>query len=209
MALQFNFFDSSQDSAKDSRTLPEGFHYQPEVLEQSEEADLVRVIGKLPFREFDFHGYLGKRRVVSFGWQYDYSGQKLRKADGIPEFLIHIREIAAAFADVEPDYLQQILVTEYVPGAGIGWHRDKAVFGDVVGISLLAPCLLRFRRRLTKPGSEQKRFTQWERANIPVERRSAYSLTGPARSSWEHSILRVDSLRYAITFRNVLESARS
>ena len=35
-------------------------------------------------------------------------------------------------------------VNEYRPGAGIGWHKDKALFGIVVGVSLLAPATMRF-----------------------------------------------------------------
>jgi len=38
-----------------------------------------------------------------------------------------------------------------------------------------------------------------------AEPRSAYLLSGPARTTWEHSIPPVTSLRYSITFRNVRE----
>jgi alkylated DNA repair dioxygenase AlkB len=151
----------------------------------------------LPFREFEFHGYTGKRRVVSFGWHYDFSGRRLRKADDIPDFLLALRSAAAAFAGLEPEALRHVLVTEYGPGSGIGWHRDKAMFGETVGVSLLSPCVLRLRR---KAGERR-----WERANVEAEPRSAYLLSGPARSEWEHSILRVDALRYSITFRNLRE----
>ena len=34
---------------------------------------------------------------------------------------------------------------------------------------------------------------------------SAYLLSGPARSEWEHSIPPVDATRYSITFRNLRE----
>ena len=132
-------------------------------------------------------------RVVSFGWKYDFSSQRLQKADAIPDYLLSSRALAALFANLEPDAFQQVLVTEYADGAGIGWHRDKAVFG-VVGISLLAPCTLRFRRKVD--GS-------WERANLRAEPRSAYHLSGPARTEWEHSISRVDTRRYSITFRTM------
>jgi len=40
---------------------------------------------------------------------------------------------------------QQVLVTEYSPGAGIGWHKDRPEFEQVVGVSLLSPCLFRLR----------------------------------------------------------------
>jgi alkylated DNA repair dioxygenase AlkB len=176
----------------------EGFRYQPELIDSAFEDALVAQVRELPFREFEFHGYKGKRRVVSFGWKYEFAGGgQLQKADEIPEFLLPLRSVAASFAQTEADAFQHVLVTEYGPGAGIGWHRDKAVFGEVVGVSLLAPCTLRFRRKVN---------TKWERVNVHAGARSAYHLTGPARSEWQHSILRVDALRYSITFRTMRSS---
>ena len=102
----------------------------------------------LPFREFEFHGFTGKRRTVSFGWRYDFNGGGLTKTDDMPEFLIGLRARAEAFAENPPGGFQQVLVTEYRAGAGIGWHKDRSVFGDVVGISLLSPCTFRMRRRI-------------------------------------------------------------
>jgi alkylated DNA repair dioxygenase AlkB len=144
--------------------------------------------------------------VVSFGWKYDFAGRGLRKADDIPESLLPLRVLAASFANLEPAALQHVLVTEYGPGAGINWHRDKAVFGQVVGISLLSPAVLRFRRKVgenVRP--DGRRARQWERVNVSAAPRSAYHLSGPARLDWQHSLPPVDALRYSITFRNVLE----
>jgi alkylated DNA repair dioxygenase AlkB len=93
-----------------------------------------------------------------------------------------------------PERLQQVLVSEYDIGAPIGWHRDKAVFGVVVGISLLSPCTFRLRRRNGE---------KWERASIEAEPGSIYVLSGLARTVWEHSIPPVDRLRYSITFREL------
>ena len=193
MALQTSFFDAENDQTPDGL---EGFRYRADLIARDEEAALVAHVRELPFREFEFHGYLGKRRVVSFGWRYDFSGSRLQKADDIPEFLLPLRARAASFARLEPEAFQHVLVTEYAPGAGIGWHRDKAVFGEVVGVSLLTPCVLRFRK---------KTDGQWDRVNVRAEPRSAYQLSGPARLVWQHSILRVDELRYSITFRNMRE----
>jgi alkylated DNA repair dioxygenase AlkB len=184
--------------------LPEGFEYRPDLIDPDEEQALVAEFLALPFQEFDFHGYLGKRRVVSFGWRYDFTSG-LERADPMPKFLWPVRAKAAAFAGIEPDDLEHVLLTEYREGAPIGWHRDRSVFGDVIGISLLSACIFRFRR---------KRGTAWERVSFIAAPRSAYILRGPSRSEWQHSIPPMERLRYSITFRtlkqyNVIESERS
>jgi alkylated DNA repair dioxygenase AlkB len=197
MTPQSKLFKGTGDVPETGPELPEGFRYRVGLISQAEEATLLARVRDLPFRDFEFHGHTGKRRVVSFGWQYDFSASRLRKAEDIPDYLLPLREAAAAFAGLEPEESRHVLVTEYAPGAGIGWHRDKAVFGEVVGVSLLSPCVLRFRRAVSR--------RKWERARAAVEPRSAYLLRGPARSEWEHSILRVDELRYSITFRDLRE----
>ena len=186
---QFNLFRREPD-------LPEGFCYRAELISTAEEQALVQAMKDLPFKEFEFQGYLGKRRVVSFGWQYVFDGSGLRKADDIPEFLLPLRSRAAAFAGMAADGLQHVLLTEYRPGAAIGWHRDRSVFGNTVGVSLLSPCRFRFRR---EAGG------RWERRALIAEPRSVYLLAGPSRTEWEHSIPAVEALRYSITFRNLKE----
>ena len=173
--------------------LPEGFRYRRDVVTADEEREAVERVRELPLQEFLFHGHVGKRRVVSYGWRYDFEERALLKADDMPPFLLALRETAAHFAGLAPGELQHVLVTEYDAGAGIGWHRDKDVFGDVVGISLLSPCTFRLRRRAGGG---------WERASITAEPRSAYLLRGASRTEWEHSIPPVDALRYSITYRN-------
>jgi hypothetical protein len=62
--------------------LPEGMRYASEVVSREEEEALLREIPALPFKEFEFRGFLGKRRVVSFGWNYDFNGGGLGRAGG-------------------------------------------------------------------------------------------------------------------------------
>ena len=177
--------------------MPEGFAYRANLITPAEEQALIERFAEMPFAPFQFHGFEGNRRVVSFGWRYDFNDRTLQKADDIPPFLLALRDTAARFAGMAPERLQHVLVTEYRPGAGIGWHKDKGVFGEVVGISLLSPCVFRLRRAV---GDE------WERVSLTAEPRSAYLLGGPARTEWEHSIPPVDALRYSITYRNLRES---
>jgi alkylated DNA repair dioxygenase AlkB len=191
--------DDEPDLFPRTAALPSGFSYQAALIAPDSEGALVQRLTTLPFKAFEFHGFQGKRRVVWFGWRYDFNGGGLRKTEAaLPPFLTAIREQAAAFAKIQPADLQQVLITEYRPGAAIGWHRDRSTFGIVVGLSLLSPCRFRLRR---------KSGTGWERAQLTLEPRSIYVLRGSARNDWEHSIPAVSALRYSITFRNVLAAA--
>lgn len=198
MAPQIEVFAGVDDAIPDRENFPDGFRYAPELITPEDEVELLARISELPFREFEFHGYVAQRRVASFGWQYDASTRQVRAAEEIPDFLLALRNAAGQFANREPTELQHVLVTEYGAGAGIGWHRDKAVFGDVVGISLLSPCVFRLRRSVGR--------RRWERVSLIVEPRSAYLLSGDVRDDWEHSIPSVSATRYSVTFRNLRNS---
>lgn len=174
--------------------LPQGMRYAAELVSADEEQALLSELRALPFKEFEFHGFLGKRRVVSFGWRYDFNGGGLQEASDIPQFLLPVRQRAAHFAGLEALSLVHALLIEYAPGAGIGWHRDRPTFDDVIGISLLSPCTFRLRR---------KAGARWERRSFTAEPRSAYLLRGPSRTEWEHSIPPLETLRYSITFRSM------
>lgn len=174
--------------------LPAGFRYQPELIDADEAAALAAEIARLPFKPFEFHGFLGNRRTVSFGLRYDFGREAVEAAETPPAFLWPLRAKAAQFAGVPQAALAHVLVTEYAPGAGIGWHRDKPQFGVVVGVSLLAPCTFRLRRR------EGER---WRRAALTLAPRSAYVLDGEARHGWQHSIPPMAALRYSVTFRTM------
>jgi alkylated DNA repair dioxygenase AlkB len=131
--------------------------------------------------------------VVSFGWKYDFTRSHLIRGDDMPDELKAVRERAAGFVDLRPEDLQQCLLNEYLPGAPIGWHRDRPMFEKVVGISLLSPCNFRLRHAVGD---------KFERSAIQLEPRSIYALTGEARTEWEHSIPPAKAHRYSITFRN-------
>ncbi|MER9642837.1 alpha-ketoglutarate-dependent dioxygenase AlkB [Mesorhizobium sp. M0239] len=185
--LQHDLFGAADD-------LPEGFLYQPELIAAQEETELARHLEGLPFEAFDFHGHLANRRVVGFGLRYDYDRRQVVEAPPIPDFLLALRDKIAALAGRPAEAFAQVLINEYRPGAGIGWHRDKPHFEDVAGVSLLGPCSFRLRR---------KNGTKWDRRTIVVEPRSAYLMTGPSRTEWEHSIPPVDLHRYSITLRTL------
>ena len=82
---------------------PEGFQYNDAVLSLDQEQTLVDEFAYLPFREFEFRGFLGKRRTVSFGWRYDFNVRELQEAEEIPTFLLGLRETVAKFAGLPAD----------------------------------------------------------------------------------------------------------
>jgi alkylated DNA repair dioxygenase AlkB len=179
---------------------PPGLLHQQDFIDVEEESALLAEAQTLTFKPFAFHGWFGKRETVSFGWRYDFNDSRVHEASPIPPFLLPLRERAARFAGLAPLQLEQALVVRYGAGAGIGWHRDRPVFDKVVGISLMSPCVLRFRRR---DGRAFRRFA------LDAQPRSAYLLTGEIREEWEHSIAPMESMRYSITFRSLREAADS
>ncbi len=172
--------------------LPDGFRYQPELIDAAEERELVASFQDLPFKAYEHLGYFGNRRIAGFGWRQDESGRMVETGEPIPDLLLPLLDKVAAFTGLARDSFRHALVTEYSPGAGIGWHRDRPPAVAIAGVSLLSPCHFRLRR---------KTGDRWDRASIIAAPRSAYLMAGPARSDWQHSIPALEALRYSVTFR--------
>lgn len=173
---------------------PSGFRYQEDLLTPEEESALAASLARLDLRPFEFHGHIGNRRVANFGLQYDYDRQTVESAQEMPIFLVDLFTRAARFGGCEPGLIRQVGVNEYRPGAGIGWHVDKPQFGIVIGVSLLAPGIMRFRR---------PQQAGWQRFTKSIAPRSIYLLSGEIRREWQHSIPPADELRYSINFRTL------
>ena len=171
---------------------PEGLVYGMEFISIEEENELVEQFKELPFKEFLYQGYRAKRRVLTFGYAYDFTTNEFSKTTPIPDFLLPFRDRAAAFASMPPGKLKEALLTEYTPGTPIGWHRDLPMFDTILGISLSSSCIMRF-----KPYKKEG-----DVFSIELEPRSIYIMKGKARWSYQHSIPPVKSLRYSITFRS-------
>jgi len=188
---QLSLFDPPAQALS---TMPEGFAYQPELIDAAHERDLVDRFQHLDFQPYEHMGYLGHRRVAAFGWRRDQNGRMVETGEAIPDFLQPLLDKVAGFTGLAIDAFRHALVTEYAPGAGIGWHRDRPPAVAIAGVSLVSPCAFRLRRRAGE---------RWDRARIQAAPRSAYLMAGPARSDWQHSIPPVEALRYSVTFRTV------
>jgi DNA oxidative demethylase len=173
---------------------PQGLVYEPELLSVEGEAGLLERFESLRFDPIVLHGRAARRSGRHFGLDYDYEARTPQPGEAVPDWLLPVRERAAALAGHEPDELVEILVQRYPEGSTIGWHRDAPAFGTVVGVSLGGTSRLRFQR-----GKRENRRV-WE---IQLEPRSGYVLSDEARRSWEHSIPPTKELRYSITFRTL------
>ena len=93
------------------------------VVTPDEERILIASVDAADLSSFRFHGWLGKRLTVSYGWNYDFEDASFTPGEAIPDWLLPLRAKAAQFADLHPDALVQALLIRYDPGAAIGWHR--------------------------------------------------------------------------------------
>ena len=180
--------------------LPHGLIYQPGFVTPVEEAFLLGCIEPLPFREARFGEFVARRRVVHFhaGGDVDsddpYDDGESFSIGPPPPFLVALQHRVADAFGVGHTTLMHTLITEYRPGAPIGWHRDKAAYGTVFGLSLRGRGTMRFRR--IHPTADRGRT-----AMLELEPRSLYVIKGPIRWLWQHSMLPAAELRYSVTFR--------
>lgn len=196
MGAQFDLFCDS--SAAGISVVP-GLALVEEAVSPAQEAQLCRRIDAAPLAPFKFGQWTGKRLTCSYGSAYDFERSRLTPAPALPDWLTDLREKLVALAQRDAANFVQALVIRYDSGAGIGWHRDRPQFGEVLGLSLGAPCVLRLRRR-TGGG--------FERRKIDLPPRSLYRLTGEVREQWEHSIAPMEQRRWSVTFRSLRGEAR-
>ncbi len=181
------------------QVFPEGFVYRPNFLTQKEEAELIGYIEDLPLTHGSNGEYTAKRRLINFGWGYDFKNREIIPGSPLPPFLRPLKRKVAKWLDIPVSYVGEALITEYTEGAAIGWHVDSEPCEHIVGISLAGWSLMRLRpvRGRLNGNPRMKR----DIASHPLWPRSAYILQGDSRWFYQHSIPPVSELRYSITFR--------
>ncbi|MGN3975496.1 alpha-ketoglutarate-dependent dioxygenase AlkB [Tsuneonella sp. SYSU-LHT278] len=185
----------AQPSLFASSPVVPGLVFVENAIDAVTERTIEAEIDAAPLAPFQFGQWEGKRLTANFGSGYDYQRARPVPADPLPGWLRDLRDELAPQVGRDPAPFVQGLVIRYDPGAGIGWHRDRPQYGEVMGLSLSAPAVLRLRRRLPGGGFERRR------AKLP--RRSLYLLTGEARESWEHSIAPMEVTRRSVTLRTM------
>jgi alkylated DNA repair dioxygenase AlkB len=177
--------------------LPEGFYYYPDFINVNQEHELLSVIEKIELHDMVFLGYTAKRKVASFGYDFNFSTKKLTRGIAIPESFNWLIERVAEQLIINREQIAELLVTEYPVGSVINWHRDAPPFESIAGLSLAADCVFKLRPY------EKSLRTRKSIISFPVRQRSLYIMQGPARNNWEHSTAPVLDIRYSITFRTL------
>jgi len=82
--------------AASAPALPERFRCEADVISDAMQFNLVREIAKLPdairFSRFR------RRRVISYGWNYDFDTERVTQIGDIPPFFLQVRSIGVVFA---------------------------------------------------------------------------------------------------------------
>ena len=176
--------------------LPEASSISRTSSAQDEETPAEH-IESLPFKEFEFHGFTGKRRIVSFGWRYDFNGGGLTKTETCRNFSSGIRARAEGFAGIAPGSLQQVLITEYRRAPRSAGTRTAPFSATSSAFRCSRPALSGCGGKAGALGAAQS----------DAEPRSIYLLRGPSRTEWEHSIPGVEAFAIRSPFVTFLKES--
>ena len=156
--------------------LPNGFYYVRDVFSESQEETVKKVLHDNTWEKY--HG----RSVQHFGHAYLGPG-KVTATSPIPEEFSSIPQTYNA----APERLgllhpppNQIMGTMYLPGEGIGYHRDDPLLGDPVSIFGFQSDTTFFFKYTSNGNS----FC------IRLFARSLLVLTGTPRHEWQHGLPR-------------------
>jgi alkylated DNA repair dioxygenase AlkB len=176
---------------------PPGFLYKEDFITGEEEERLLQLVAKTERHPLIFHGYEAKRKVASYGYDWNFEKKILIKGEPIPQQYLFLIERVTNQLQLSREFIVQLLVTEYPVGSVINWHRDAPPFDLIAGISLLSNCTFKLRPY------DKARQNRNSIGSLNVKRRSFYALEGAARNEWEHSIAPVKEPRYSITLRTL------
>ena len=185
----------NQDELFAAPPIVPGLRFAEEVVSEAEEAELAARVDRAPLAPFQYGPWQARRMTAHYGSRYDYSSRTVDPAPPFPSWLADLRDRLGPLVAVDPASIEQALLIRYDPGAGIGWHRDRPHYEDVLALSLSTPAVLKLRRRKGKKA--------FERREVLLPPRSLYRLSGEVRCEWEHSIDPMDLTRRSITFRTL------
>ena len=180
---------------------PPGLRFVPGFLSRAEADELLDLVATLTLVEARYKDYTAKRRVASFGGQFDYTAMQLKNGPAIPDMFAPLIDQIAGWLGVAPSLFTHMLVAEYRPGTPLGWHRDVPDFESIVGVSLLGTATMKFRPYPHIVGQRSQVL------QLELPPRSLYVIEGDARWHWQHSVAATHEQRFSVTLRTRRGSA--
>jgi alkylated DNA repair dioxygenase AlkB len=175
-----------------------GLSLRPNLIHPEYERYLIHQIDYLPWVDSPL-----RRRIMEFGWSYDYFAQRIR--DSRPPFPTFILQLCDCLLEAKfiPRLPNQLIINEYMGGQGISKHTDGSEFGEMIfTISLGSSCHMIFR-------CASKTHT------LALPSRSLLMMEGDSRYVWTHEIAPLETIshqdkqnkkklrRISLTFRYV------
>lgn len=193
---------------------PDGLILYKRVFDENEASILFDKIDALEWQD------ALSRKVQHYGYKYDYTikepqTRKLIRGPDAPRILSCLAD-AFERTNLLTEYPNQIIVNKYLPGEGIGAHRDHyPIFGDSVGtISLGSGIEMEF-----KPYGKYKDELPDTVLKVYLEPGDILVFKGDARMKYSHEIKKRKSdlvngkkisrgVRISLTFRHVNKQYR-
>ncbi|MDE0686024.1 MAG: alpha-ketoglutarate-dependent dioxygenase AlkB [Candidatus Poribacteria bacterium] len=171
-------FSQPESTPKNEEAIEEirGLQYIADYITESQHDWLLEAIDKQQW------SYFGKRRVQHYGQRYDYSEEKKNDDLEVSEFPEWLERLCLKLRNDGhmPKIANQVLISEYQSGQGIGDHTDKeACFMDTICIlSLSSSCVM----NLTLTSDKTQKIPIW------LAPGSLTVLSADAKNKWMHGI---------------------
>lgn len=171
-------FSQPEPMPKNEEAIEEirGFRYVADYITESQHHWLLDTIDKQQW------GYFGKRRFQHYGQKYDYSEEKKNDDWEVTEFPEWLKRLCLKLHNdgYMPEIANQVLISEYQSGQGIGDHTDKeACFMDTICVlSLSSSCVM----NLTLTSDKTQKIPIW------LAPGSLTVLSADAKNKWMHGI---------------------
>lgn len=143
------------------------------------------------FECIDSDVHNSSRRVLQFGYEYNYRSMNVKKIEDMPAVLSKIVRYINKNLTKEYNF-NQCIINEYKPGQVISPHIDSKVFKGIIAcVTLGCNRRIEFSRK------------DYVKQVVNMADESLYIMTKDARYEWKHRTLRENQLVYSLTFRKV------
>lgn len=156
---------------------PNGLYYIENYITAAESSEILLFIEREEWKPVG--NGKNSRKVVHYGYSYNYKRSGTEKINDIPEFLKRFvnKERIEKEMNIEIPEFNQLIINEYLPGQGIAAHIDHVKqFGNIIlCISLGSDIVIDF-------------IGEGRKISHLIKENSLYIMSGAARYEYSHEI---------------------